>query len=269
MSVIQAIILGILQGTTEFIPVSSSGHLVLVPWLFGWGPPGLTYTVAVHFGTMFGVLVYFRKDWLNMLAGGLRTARERKLNPSFKLFLLLVIGTAPAAILGYLFEDFFIRVFESPLVAALMLLVTAGLLLVGEVLGQLRRTMDDLSWLDSLTVGLAQAFAIFPGVSRSGSTLAAGRLRDVKREDAARFSFLLATPIIMGASVFQLVELLVNGTDSTHWLLLLAGFLSAFLSGYLVIHWLLSFLRTRSTTIFAIYCIAASLASLSIMAVRG
>jgi undecaprenyl-diphosphatase len=269
MTIIEAIVLGILQGTTEFIPVSSSGHLVLVPWLFGWGPPGLTYTVAVHFGTMLGVLVYFRQDWLGMLEGGLRWTRERRLNPQFKLLLLLIVGTIPAALLGYLFEDFFIRVFENPLVAALMLLVTAGLLLVSEALGQLRRTLDDLTWLDSLTVGLAQAFAIFPGISRSGATLAAGRLRDVKREDAARFSFLLATPIIMGASLFQLIDLLVLGTDSTHWLLLIVGFLSSFFSGYLVIHWLLSFLRTRPTTIFALYCVAASLVSLTIMAVRG
>jgi undecaprenyl-diphosphatase len=269
MTIFEAIVLGILQGATEFIPVSSSGHLVLVPWLFGWGSPGLTYTVAVHFGTMFGVLLYFHRDWLEMLGGGLRWTRERRLNPQFKLLLLLIVGTIPAALLGYLFEDFFIRIFENPLVAALMLLVTAGLLLVSEALGQLRRTLDDLSWMDSLTVGLAQAFAIFPGISRSGATLAAGRLRDVKREDAARFSFLLATPIIMGASLFQLIDLLVTETDSTHWLLLLAGFLSAFLSGYLVIHWLLSFLRTRPTTVFALYCVAASLASLTILAVRS
>jgi undecaprenyl-diphosphatase len=269
MTILEAIVLGVLQGTTEFIPVSSSGHLVLIPWLFGWGSPGLTYTIAVHFGTMFAVLVYFHRDWLDMLKGSLRWTRERKLNPQFKLLLLLIMGTIPAAVLGYLFEDFFIRIFENPLVAALMLLVTAGLLLVGEALGQLRRTLGDLTWLDSLTIGLAQAFAIFPGISRSGSTIAAGRLRDIKREDAARFSFLLATPIIMGASLFQVIDLLVMGTDSTHWLLLLAGFLSAFISGYLVIHWLLSFLRTRPTTIFAIYCIAASLASLTVLAVRG
>lgn len=270
MTIFQAIILGILQGTTEFVPVSSSGHLVLVPWLLGWGSPGLTFGVAVHFGTMFGVLLYFWREWWAMFRAVLRWPKTRgEDDPDRRLFLLLALGTIPAAVIGGIFEGFFTEVFEHPLVAALMLLVTAGLLILGERIGKSTRSLTDMRWRDSLFIGFAQALAIFPGISRSGATIAAGRLRDVRRDDAARFSFLLASPIIFGAGLIRLTEMLQTGMEGSTWFILLAGFLSALISGYLVIHWLLNYLRTRSTTIFAVYCVAASIFSLVVLAIRS
>lgn len=270
MTVIQAVILGIIQGATEFIPVSSSGHLVLVPWLLGWGAPGLTFTVAVHFGTVFGVLAYFWQDWLKMIRGALRWVRMRDvMDLDQRLLALLILGTVPAAVLGVAFRGFFEHIFKSPLIAALMLLVTTALLIAGEWLGKAMRGLEDLGWKDGLVVGLAQALAMIPGISRSGSTIAAGRLRDVRRDDAARFSFLLATPIIIGTGLFQLVDLLRAGVKTFGGVPLLAGFLSALFSGYLVIHWLLAFLRARSMNVFAVYCFAFSLISLLVIAIRG
>ena len=270
MTIIQAVLLGILQGATEFIPVSSSGHLVLIPWLLGWESPGLTLTVAVHAGTALAVLLYFWRDWLDMAQGALNWLRTRDSGtPAFRLLLLILLGSLPAAVVGGLFEDFFASVFERPLIAALMLMVTAAILIVGERLGGLTRQVGDLTWADSLFIGFAQALAIFPGVSRSGATIAAGRLRDMKRADAARFSFLLATPVIVGAGLLQLVKLIGAGVGSSETLMLLAGFVAALLTGYLVIRWLLHFLRTRSTLVFAVYCVLASAFSLAIFVIRG
>ncbi len=270
MTIFQAIVLGIVQGATEFIPVSSSGHLVLVPWLLGWETPGLTFSVAVHFGTMFGVLIYFWRDWVRMIRGGIRWLRERDGDdPDARLLALLLLGTVPAIVAGALFFGFLKGAFESPLIAALLLLVTAALLWIGEWLGKTRRRLENLTWRDSLIVGLAQVVAFLPGISRSGSTITAGRLRDVQRDDAARFSFLLATPVILAAVVMELVDLFRVGLNSPEMLALLAGFLSALISGYLVIRWLLAFLRTRSTGIFAAYCVVASLISLLVLLLRG
>lgn len=269
MTIFQAIILGLLQGSTEFIPVSSSGHLVLVPWLLGWAPSGLTFTVVVHLGTVVGVLAFFWQDWLRMLQGAIEWLRTRHVTPYFRLLLLLLLGVVPAAVLGLLFRSFFERVFESPVFAAVSLLITAALLFAGEKVGKLRRDIDDMTWWDGLFIGLAQALAILPGISRSGATIAAGRVRDMEREDAARFSFLLSTPLIIGVGMVQLMDLATSTTAGASTGALAAGFLAALVSAYFVIRWLLNFLRTRSTLIFAAYCVAASLACLLVLFVRG
>lgn len=269
MTIIQAIVLGILQGATEFIPVSSSGHLVLVPWLFGWEPAGLTFTVVVHVGTVFGVLTFFWQDWLQMLGGSIEWLKTREVTPPFKLLLLLALGAVPAGIIGLAFEDFFSELFEFPAPAAAMLLVTAALLVIGERLGRQEREVDDMTWRDSLFIGVAQALSIMPGISRSGSTIAAGRLRNMKREDAARYSFLLSTPLIIAAGLLQVFELASTGAAVTNITPLVIGFVAAFGSAYLVIRWLLNFLKTRSTVIFAVYCVILSVISLAVWFIRG
>jgi undecaprenyl-diphosphatase len=270
LNFIQAFILGVVQGATEFIPVSSSGHLLLVPWLLGWDAPGLTFSVAAHLGTMVAVLFYFRRDWINILGGSLRAVFARDWQDSnLRMLILLIIGSIPAGVLGLLFEDFFAKVFEEPLIAALMLIVTALLLLVGDRIGQQRRGMDNLRWPDGVIIGLAQALAIVPGISRSGATIATGRMRELRRDTAARFSFLLSTPVIFGAGILQTVDLLTGGLNNISLVPLVVGFLAAMISGYIVINWLLTFLKTRSTDIFAGYCIVAAIFSLIVIVIRG
>lgn len=271
MTIVQVIILGIIQGATEFIPVSSSAHLLLVPWLLQWETiPSLGFDVILHLGTLLAVLIYFWKDWLAMVQSVLRWLTKRdSSDPNLKLLGLLILGTIPAAVIGGLFEDFFERVFESPLVASLMLFVTAGLLFAGERLGKQLRQPEELSWLDSLIIGLAQAVAILPGISRSGATMAAGRLRGLGRDSAARFSFLLAAPIILGTGVVHIFDLIETGVSSSELLPMVVGFVAALVSGYLVIRWLLGFLRSRSTAVFSIYCVAAGALCLIVLMARG
>ncbi len=269
MTIWQAITLGIVQGATEFIPVSSSGHLVLVPWLLGWEQPGLPFIVVLHLGTIAGILLFFRHDWLTIARSTLRWARTGKNDANARLSVLLLVGILPAAIVGVLFRQFFEAVFQQPLVVALMLLVTAALLLISERLGQLKRAIGDMTWADSLLIGLAQMLALMPGISRSGATIAAGRLRDMQREAAARFSFLLLTPLLLGVGAFQLVELAQQGVSLSDGEVLVAGFLAALGSSFLVIKWLLNFLRTRSTFVFALYCLLMSAASLLVLILRA
>lgn len=269
MNIFQALVLGIVQGATEFIPVSSSGHLVLVPWLLGWELPGLAFTIIVHLGTALGLLVFFWRDWAAIARSALRWLRTGKNDASARLSLLLLIGILPAAVVGLLFRSFFERVFEEPLVVALMLPVTALLLLVGEKLGKLTYDITQIKWLDSLLIGLAQTLALMPGISRSGATIAAARLRNVQRSDAARFSFLLLTPLVIGVGIVQIIELITLDIGNGHLLELAAGFAAAAVTSYLVIRWLLGYLRSRSTNIFAIYCLMLSAISLAVFALRA
>lgn len=269
MTIFQAVVLGLVQGATEFIPVSSSGHLLLVPWLFGWEPPGLAFTIVVHLGTVFGVVLFFWKDWVAMIRAGIRWLRTGEVNAETKLLGLILLGIIPAAVIGGLFRTFFESVFKQPIVAVLMLLVTALLLFLGERLGKLRRAVDDMTWRDSLFIGFAQALAILPGISRSGSTIAAARLRDLKRDDAARYSFLLSTPLIIGIGPIEITALIQDGSKIPDVGVLIVGFLVAFVSAYLIIRWLLKFLRMRSTNVFAWYCAAASLLGLVVFVMRA
>ncbi len=255
MTLLQSLLLGLLQGATEFLPVSSSGHLVLVPWLLGWTVPGLAFDTLVHWGTALAVLGYFWRDWLALLRGAWRAVRARSLfDPQARLLLLLVLGTVPAALVGFLLEDFFESLFARPVAAAGFLLVTAALLTLAEGWGRRVRGLETLSWSDALVVGAAQAVAILPGVSRSGATIAAGMGRGLTRSAAARFSFLLSTPIILGAGLLQLTDLAQAGDLAAQAPVLLIGFLAALASGLACIHFLLRYLQRRPLYPFAIYC---------------
>ena len=269
MGIIQAIILGLLQGATEFIPVSSSGHLVLVPWLLGWGSPGLVFDTVVHWGTLVAVLAYFWRDWLELIAAWLRgLVRWDWRDPRARLAWLLILGSIPAAVLGFLFEDFFESLFGKPAWVAVFMLVTAALLSLGELLGKRRRKLVDLRWPDALLIGLAQASAIAPGISRSGATISAGLFRGLERDAAARFSFLLATPIIFGAGLFKLTDLGVMSDPAGQVLGLVAGFLAAALAGYVCIWVLLRYLQRGSLYPFAIYCFSAGVFCLIVAWIR-
>lgn len=270
MNVFQALVLGLVQGATEFVPISSSGHLVLVPWLLGWPEPGLAFDTIVHWGTLLAVLAVFWRDLVALAGAWTRSLVDRQLNPTeAKLAWLIIVGTLPAALMGYLWEDFFEGLFSSPGWVAALLLVTGVILALSERQGKMRRSMGELSWLDSVLIGLAQGLAIAPGISRSGATMAMGLLRGVKREEAARYSFLLAIPIIFGAGLLQLAKLVKASVVGTQLLFLIAGFLSAAISGYLAIRVLLAYLQRGRLYVFAAYCWLVGLVSLTISLMRG
>ena len=270
MSLLQAIVLGIIQGATEFIPISSSGHLVLVPWLLNWPEPGLVFDTIVHWGTLLAILAVFWRDIVALARAWAGSLVERNLHqPEARLAWLIIVGTLPAALMGFLWEDFFESLFISPGRVAALLLVTGGILALSERLGGRRRSMGDLGWLDSVLIGLAQGLSIAPGISRSGATIAMGLLRGVKREAAARYSFLLATPIIFGAGLLQLIELFQAGAGEAYWPPLIVGFLAAAISGYVCIRFLLTYLQRGRLYVFAAYCWLAGSVSLIIFWMRG
>ena len=263
MSPLQALLLGLLQGATEFIPISSSGHLVLVPWLLGWQEPELAFNAVVHWGTLLAVGGYFWRDLVLLARAWLRGWRARSWpEPQGRLVWLILLGTLPAVVLGLLLEEWFEALFSAPAAVAGFLLVTGLLLIVSEWLGQREREEEQLSWLDALLIGLGQAVAIAPGISRSGATMAAGLLRGMRREAAARFSFLLAMPVILGAGVLQLAKLVTSGQGEGELLTLALGFVTAAASGYLCIRFLLGYLRRHSLYPFVLYCWAAGLVAL-------
>lgn len=259
MDLLKALILGILQGATEFLPISSSGHLVLVPWWLGWDESPLVFDVVVHLGTLVAVLVYFWRDWLTLLRAGFRVLQNRTLSdldPDARLLLLLAVGTIPAAVIGALLDDVFEAAFGEPRAVAAFLLLTAALLVFSERRYAAHRTLHDLTPADALIIGAAQAFAIFPGISRSGSTIAAGMTRGLSRPLAARFSFLLATPIILGAGAKQAFDVLTGDVTVGSDLVgaLVVGFVAAAVVGYASIWFLMRLVQTRRLYGFAAYC---------------
>ena len=270
-TILQAIILGIIQGATEFIPISSSAHLILVPWLFGWTDPALSslaFDVSLHLGTLVAVLVFFASDWIRLVKAGWQSIKERKIgsDPDRKQAWFVVIGTIPGGIAGILFEKKIEALFHQPGVpiqpgaiiamAIIITLLGAGLLLADH-LARHKLDMKGLTLKEVLVIGFAQALAIFPGVSRSGSTITAGLALGLTRETAARFSFLLSAPIIAGAGLKSLLEIpseLKSGAINTGELILFpVGILFAAVSGYLCIRFLLNYLQKHPVDIFVYY----------------
>jgi len=266
MDPVQALVLGIVQGATEFLPVSSSGHLALVPWLLGWPAPGLAFDAFLHLGTILAVIAYFWRDLLSLAGAWLQSLRDRSLagSPERKVAWLILLGTVPAVVAGLLLEDFFEGLFANPAAVGVFLLVTAALLAASERWSRQERRAEEMSWLDGLLVGIGQACAIAPGLSRSGTTIAAGLWRGLTRPVAARYSFLLSVPIVLGAGLLQARKLL-SGVE-VPWLPLALGFLASAVVGYLCIHFLLAFLQRRRLYPFAIYCAAAGALTLALVA---
>ena len=257
--VIRAIIMGTIQGLTEFAPVSSSGHLVAVPRLMGWPDPGLSFDVALHAGTLLAVLVYFRSDWLEVLKGFFSSFRARpsRWNHGQRLAWSLVLATVPAGLAGAALSGFFENPMRSLGSVGGCLLFTGAIMLVAEKLGSMKRGMEELNILDAASVGLMQVLALAPGISRSGITISAGIFRGLKRESAARFSFLLSAPVIAGAGLKECLELLRGSGPSPGALSTLAGAGAAAVSGFFVIRFLLAYLKRKSLLPFALYCLAA------------
>jgi undecaprenyl-diphosphatase len=262
--VLQAALIGILQGLTEFIPVSSSAHLELAPWIAGWPTNGLlgslSFDVFLHLGTLMALLGYFGREWLRLLGAALASIRERRIgsDPERRLAWLLIGATIPAALIGFVGENLINEVLHADndgvrLAIAGFLAVGAVALWLADRLGSRRREIDGLDAPSALAIGLSQALALLPGISRSGATISAGLALGLTRESAARFSFLLATPITLGAGLYGSRHLLEASHSGTEWLAIGIGFVAAAVSGMLAIGFLLSWLRHRSVTVFSVY----------------
>lgn len=259
MPIYQAVVLAVVQGITEFLPISSTGHLILFPWFLRWKDPGLTFDVALHAGTLLAVLAFFWRMWVDMIkaAAGFGDSTKPEVRENRKLFWLLVLGTIPGAIAGALFEKKADTVLRNPVIIGIALIVVALVMLAGEKLTRDTGSLTGVSALDALIVGIAQAFAVIPGVSRSGSTMSLGLFRSMKRETAARFSFLLSAPIIAGAVVLKTYQVhKAGGLPADMRMPFLAGVIVSALVGFFVIGWLIRFLETRTFKPFVIYRIA-------------
>ena len=267
MNILYAIFLGLVQGATEFLPVSSSGHLVLAATLFGVKEASLAFDVVLHLGTLIAVLFYFRNDfWLMTKALLFWQDKSTETASLRSLALQLAVGTVPAVIAALLFGDYIETTLRNPMVVAITLAGVGLLLLIGERVGKHQRSFSSITWLDTLLIGCAQALAIIPGVSRSGITMTAGLFRDLNRQAVARFSFLLSAPIILGAGVYKIPDILQQGLAPGQGYFYLAGFLSSAISGYFVIAFLIQFVRTKTFEIFAYYRFAlAALVAVSLL----
>ncbi len=260
MTLLQAFILGIVQGLTEFIPVSSSGHLVLVPHVLGWQfdpSQAFIFDVLVQWGTLVAVIVYFWKDLIEIATDFFKALSSGKpfATKNARMGWYLIIATIPAVVAGLLAKDLIESVFASARATGFFLIITAALLVVAERVGKRNRTMEQITWLDSLWIGCSQIFALLPGVSRSGATIAGGMTRNLNRSSSARFSFLMSIPVMLGAGGLALKDLFSMPTTDHFLLPLFVGFLAALLSGYAAIRWLIAYLSKHSLFVFAGYCL--------------
>lgn len=247
ISEFQAFVLGAVQGLTEFLPVSSSAHLVLVPWLFGWQDPGLAFDVALHLGSLLALLIYYWHEWASIVLSIMRPDP-----PSRRLLIMLVVASIPGAAIGVLLEKQAETHFRNPLLIACTLAVMGIVLWAADVRGPETKKMDNLYLGDAILIGLSQALAIIPGVSRSGSTITTARILGVARQDAANFSFLMATIIIAGAGLFEMRKIVHGGINAV----VIGGFVSSAIFSLIAIAALVAFVRTRTYKPFAWYRLA-------------
>jgi undecaprenyl-diphosphatase len=275
-TVVQALVMGIVQGLTEFLPISSSGHLIVVPALLGWDDPfldSLTFSVMLHLGTLGALLIYFWQDWVRLVPAGLAALRDRSLarDPDRRLAWLLVATMIPAIVVGILFNDFIEDNVRTAGVVAVLLLVGAAILWIADHVGATDRRIGDLTFGHALAIGAAQAAALFPGVSRSGISISAGRLIGLDRPSAAKFSFLMATPIIAGAGAWETLKIIRGGSDVPIELgPLVAGMAAALVSGLLAIHFLLRWLTSHRLDVFVWYRIVlAAIVLIAVLAGRA
>ena len=267
MTVFQAVILGLVQGLAEFLPISSSAHLVLTPWVFGWSDPGLAFDVALHVGTLIAVLWYFRAEWVKLTQSAIAILRTRRADTEEKRrFLYLVVATVPAAVGGVLLEDYAETIFRSPALMAVTLMVMGVVLWAVDRYAARDRPLSSLTLRDAVLIGFAQVLALVPGVSRSGSTMTAGRALRLDRQSAAVFSFLMSMPVTAAAALLKVPDLLRSeGITPT----LIAGVISAGVSSWLAIAVLLRYISRHSFGVFAVYRLALGALILALLATRG
>ena len=267
MTIFQALVLGILQGLAEFLPISSSAHLTLAPWVFRWKDPGLAFDVALHAGTLVALAWYFRRDWIELAQAGFAILRKRRIEtPIEKRLMLLVVATIPGAIAGKLLNDYAEQAFRSPQLIACTLIVMGALLWAADKWGSQQRALEEVTMRDAVVIGLAQVCALIPGVSRSGSTMTAGRALGFNRESAARFSFLMSLPITAAAVAVKLPEAVHAQAQLAP---MIVGIVTAAVSGWIAISVLLKLLVRHSFGIFALYRLALGIFVLVLVALRA
>jgi undecaprenyl-diphosphatase len=261
LTIFQAFILGLAQALGEFLPISSSAHLILIPWLLKWKDPGLTFDVALHIGTLFAVVAFFWKDWLILLKNGLGKGLKTR---EGKMFWFLVIASVPAAFTGIVLEKQVETTFRNPFMIGIVLILVGLFLYVADRFGT-KQQQEPLSLSQSFIIGISQALAIVPGVSRSGITISSGLLLGLSRQEAARFSFLLSTPIITGAGLLKIRHLSLGAINFPF----LVGILTSAFFGFLVIGFLLKWLRKSSFALFVWYRLLLGLSIFGILLVRN
>ena len=270
---LQAVFLGIVQGFTEFLPVSSSAHLNIFPWLFHW-ESAESYDLALHIGTLLAILVYFFKDWIALIVGGFNTVVKKERSANGRLFWYLVIATVPAGLLGKLMEHFVDKALEGNLngqmiVISIALIVMGVLLYLADSRCKTKFSLQKMPFKQGFLIGLSQALAgAIPGVSRSGVTMTAARCFGLDREGAARYSFLLSAPMVAGAALMSIGEFGENMTAVGGLAAFLGGIIASFITGFLVIHFFMKFLKKGSLKGFAIYRVAFGLLIIVIALVR-
>lgn len=258
MSILQSIILGIVQGVGEFLPISSSAHLILVPYLLGWEESSLAFDVALHFGTLLAVLVVFFKEWWNLFIGAIDNFKGKKKSTEGKMFWYLVVATVPGALAGLLLDDVIENVFRNQIwLIALFLAIMGVLIYLGDMWASKHYkkkevSFDQITMKQALLVGCSQAFAVFPGFSRSGTTILAGRLMGISKEAITKFTFLLSVPIICGATILKVGDLTFTPEVIT-------GILTSFVIGILSIKFLLSYIKKHDFSVFAFYRIVLAI----------
>ena len=267
MTTFQAVVLGLIQGLTEFLPISSSAHLSLAPVLFGWTDPGLAFDVALHFGTLVAVLWYFRREWAGLISAGVGIVATRRVDTvEKKRVLFLILATIPGAIGGLLLEEKAETVFRNPMLTAVALIVMGLILWLVDRIAEQHRPLDRMRWYDALLIGIAQVVALIPGVSRSGSTITASRALKFDRQAAAVFSFLMSMPITAAAVIFKGSEVIGNGDFNIQ---VVAGILAAAISSWLAIAVLLRYVSKHSYGIFALYRVVLGIFVIVFLNMRG
>jgi len=263
----QAIVLGIIQGLSEFLPISSSAHLTLAPWLFGWEDPGLAFDVALHFGTLLAVLWYFRMEWLTLIKAAFGIVTTGRIEtPEKRKVIYLIVATIPGAIGGFMLQSRAESAFRDPQIIAIALIVMGIVLWAVDRAVDQRRILGEMRWVDALLIGLSQVIALIPGVSRSGSTITTARGLRFDRESAAEFSFLMSMPIIAAAVVLEGPKALQQGGLTNE---LMSGVVASAISGWLAISILMKFVSRHSYRIFAFYRVALGIAVLAVIHARG
>jgi undecaprenyl-diphosphatase len=246
MDLFQAIIYGIIQGLGEFLPISSTAHITLAPWLFGWKDPGLAFDIALHMGTLLAVGIFFWKDWIRLIRAGFTDIRSK----DGRLFWYIMLACIPGGIFGVLFEDKVSTTFRNPMLIGIMLILMGFLLYAADKLSESEVVLKDIGFKRSFLIGVSQAIAMIPGVSRSGITMAAGRIFKLSREDAARFTFLLSTPFIFLSGVYKAKDLVSVPIDAVPFI---AAIAVSGIVGALSIKFILNYLKTKGFGIFVVY----------------
>jgi undecaprenyl-diphosphatase len=270
---VPALVMGIVQGLTEFLPISSSGHLILVPWLFGWTDPfldSLAFSVVLHGGTLLALLVYFRDDWRRLVPAGLAAVRDRSFrdDPDRRLAWLLVASTVPAAVFAVFLNDVIEKNVRQVGLVALMLVLGGAVLWLADRWGRRTRTIGQLTFPLALGIGAAQALALIPGISRSGISMSASRFAGLDRAAAARYSFLMATPITALAVAYEAVKLLRGEVGGAEPAALVVGVVASFAAGILAIAVLLRYVRSRSFNVFVAYRVVLAAVVLAVFLAR-